>query len=578
MVTESGNNGFRHWKRTVTAQYALEITIQCQDSENSAQFLSHIENKSPDRFKDTPPNEGQLKAVWEDLPKCPSEGQLLTLKRAHGHKSLEQVYKLEVGMGWTRKRESLLERSNKLFTRQKNPTRQLLTPSASEDLHKASKRYNVTWTFRQDGLSTRSMTSDRLTCPLCPDEREHVSFDRLQLHCLTHHDYLSFESQDLGGRPETGIIHKAVTIGLAKEYPEKPVRCGEDEIHTNWTAPDRPFDLVAYLRGVDDWPGYHAQRTKTSKPRGRAAHKDRESASASQVAPLSMRKRPAPDDVEDLPEHRPKRHRVPNVPGVSFYRTTSKQLLKPGDIITESDDDVDESWLAQNQVLALQDLGFTGAAKDFTRAFNQHLAREQSDSSVLLRDGLVRFTRAYSSELKGIEWQRLFRAKLNQFRNAKIIDDDLVAHCVRGMQTASEPKTNGVDREGSVGNRSGKDTPNGSSKHSPEVQPLEPRVNDRTTKQHDVDGDIDRLDTRERKKWTSGKLESRPPQKDANASPNGIGTPKTTNGVSNVRSKTRTCVCGKSAKDARGGIACADPVSIALSFSTLNGAEELTFL
>ena len=138
---------------------------------------------------------------------------------------------------------------------------------------------------------------------------------------------------------------------------------------------------------------------------------------------------------------------MPFVPGVSFYHTTSKQLLEPGEHISEDDDDVDESWLAQNQDQALKELGMTGTAKEFIRAFNHHLAREQPDSSILTREALIRFARRYHESLQNVEWQRHFRAKLNQLKGPGIIDDDCVEHCVRGLRQGQEVRSPDDDRD-----------------------------------------------------------------------------------------------------------------------------------
>lgn len=444
VVTESGKNGGRSWKKTMTTPYLLEISIQCQDSDDSAEFLGRLESKDASAYQNTPGNEGILKATWEQLPTCPPDDELLVIKRAHGHKSLELAYKLHVAMGWISRRDYRLRSYDKVFESKGEEVRQLPTPSASDDMEKVVKRYCIIYKFR-DSSATRTLVARSLACPFCPEGKDYVYFERLMLHCKTHHSHFDFapiydtEKSD-GSNLNATILMSIPSHGLDKQEDE-------DEQEINWIAPHRPFNIKAHIRGEDDWAG----QVRTKSRKGASKHSKDKIPHAAPVA-LPSRKRSAPDEIEDLPEHRPKRHCVPYVPGVSFYRTTSKQEIQAGELVMESDDEVDDTWLAQSQDQALEELGLGGAAKDFTSAFNQHLASEQSDSSVLVRDALVRFTRSHINQLTHVEWQRQFRAKLNQLRCAGIIGDDIVSACVNLILEARDKKVNGdISKAASAG-------------------------------------------------------------------------------------------------------------------------------
>jgi hypothetical protein len=552
LVAEQGTNGFRHWKRTVTAKYALEISIQCQNSEDTAEMLSRIEDKNISDYDNAPPNEGVLKAIWENLPECPPEGHLLALKRPRGHKSLELDYKLEVAMGWTRKRESPLQRYNQKLTEAQKASRQLPTPSASDDLDaQPPKKFVMSYNF-QDGFTTKTTTVEGLFCPFCPQPREHGTLDRHRLHLMTYHDHFKFEV-DVPIEESSSTIRRTLWITLADQETDKErkVEDGNEEIYHNWVAPSRPFNISAYVRGTDKWGRPSKGRSGARKGRS-ARDKDRDYVSV--LKPQPIRKRPAPEEVENLPDHRPRKRQVPNVPGVTFYHTTSKQALLPGEYVAESDEYVDESWLAQNQTFGLEELGITGAAQEFTNAFNKHLAREQSDSSILTREGLVRFARIHLEQLQDIEWQRQFRAKLNQLREAGIIGDETVSYCVRQLRAASEAKNTDVEMESVAGTETEEDTAR--------------------NKAGLVNGGILQ---RPRKKWTGDKLISRESTSsskgktpmvndDTNADDHPMEEPSMNGeGSSKGRSATdssnaKMCFCGTSATHARGSIACIDPV------------------
>lgn len=551
VVAETGSNGYR-WKRTLTTKYTLEVKIYCNDSEDTADFLGRLEDRPPAVYSEVLAKEGILKALWENLPECPPEGHLLGLKRAHGHKLLDLEYKLEISMGWTRKRESPLQRYNQKLAETQRADRQLPTPSASDDLDKQLRKYVISYNFRE-GLIVKSTTVEGLYCPFCRNGGEQPNFHHLQLHLMLHHDHFEFEADQ---RHSQGSSEVRMTLWMSLSEKEtgadKPVvdRSPEEE-KQNWIAPDRPFNIRDFVRGKDKWGRQPKARTLSGKRKG---GKDRDRDYITHTEHHPVLKRPALDDVQDLPQHSPKKRKVPDVPRVRFYHTSSKQVIEPGEEVAESDDYVDDSWLMQNQTHALEELGITGAAQEFTNAFNEYLAREQSDSSVLTREALVRFARRYHEELQDIKWQRQFRAKLNLLRGVGIISDDTVSHCVRKLSGGSDVRMADADAGSAAGAEDEDESP----------------INHKRR----VNGEAETIQRR-RKKWATDKVM---PQ---NSRDSGKGKARMVNGdtdedthmddapsvngdpsSSDSAKYTNVCVCGKSAYGVRGSIACADRVSI----------------
>lgn len=570
-VLDSGKTGQRSWKRTITTPYLLELAIQCQDSDDSADLLGRLESKNVSSYENTPSSEGVLKATWEQLPTCPSKYELLTIRRPQGHKSLELGYKMQVAMGWITRQEHRLRTYNKLFQTKKDEIRQLPTPSASDDMEKSVKRFRINWKFR-DSSENRAFELEGLSCPFCNEQKDYVYIDRLMLHCRTHHSHFDFYADYETDQPDSPTFIATILVSIPHHVERQDE---EDERDMNWVAPNRPFDISAHVRGEDNWTG----QARLKSRRGAGKHQ-RDNRNANVAPPLMQpsRKRPAPEEVDDLPRHQPKRHCVPYVPGVSFYHTTSKQEIQAGEAVTESDDEVDESWLTQSQDRALVDLGLTDAAKDFASAFNQHLASEQSDSSVLVRDALIRFTRKHREQLRHVEWQRLFRAKLNQLRAVGIIGDDIVSACVSFMQAGRERRVNGeIPRATSAGAQDDRKGTSDTSKHKNAVNGVT------TTSQSSKESTINGVrsaspgngDTRSKevRKGNSGKAamngsiasrtsdspeeNERSPDGDRTTQrPEAKGTRKPAQAA-----RKAACLCGISAKDARASIACADPVS-----------------
>lgn len=413
----------------MTAQYRIQVSIQCQDSENTAEFLKILEDRPRANYEHIAPGEAAIRAEWKGLPKCPSASQLLPLKRTRAHSFVVPEYQIALSMGWTRRRGSPLERYNKVFHEKNGQSSGLLRPR-SEDAQQA--RYSITYQFNE-GLTTRVKTVDGLHCPLCREQPKSLS--RLLLHCSTFHDHFKFDLQDGDQTPASGasIVKKTISMTIAPQSYDRSTVKGPEEERCNWIAPERPFDVEAHVAGDDSWTGY--ARTKASRKRGRqngAGLKDTQPLSA----PRQVAKRPAPEEVLDLPQSKHKKHRVPEVPGVRFYHSLSKKAIEPGEDVSDSDASVDETWMIDIQCQALRELSINGEAQDFTIAFNCHLAREQSSSSILMKEAVVRFTRLHRRELQGVGWQRSFRKKLEQLLGAGVVNRATVTHCIQLIQAA----------------------------------------------------------------------------------------------------------------------------------------------
>ena len=617
VAIETGTNGFRHWRRTVTTCYNLEISVQCRDSDESADFLSELEGQPRARYEQIPGLEGILRASWDELPKCPASDQGLILKRTRGHSLISLDYRMELSMGWSRKRDSPLQRHNKAFLQTSDQNRQLMTPS-SEDAEKATK-YVITYKF-SEGLNTRVKKVEGLRCPLCKEQP--TSFPRLLLHCSTFHDHFRFEvdltEPDSG--PDRAVISKTVLLSISPQQYEKATREDSDE-RCNWVAPRRPFDLRAHLAGDHSWTG-HAKAKKSGR-RGRQTAgpvKDTQPVSA----PRPVISRPTPEQVPHLPFTGHKKHRVPDVPGVRFYHGLSKKAIEPGEMVADSDGSVDEFWMADIERQALKELDIHGAAQEFSIAFNRHLAREQSTSSVLVKEAIVRFTRLHRRELRDVEWQRAFRRKLEQLLGVGVIDRGTVTYCIQLLRTTDADgdvlMTNGVSEAGAAPTDTAEAVANGAAHKAPNGLRKPEQVNGTASRTPSLGPNGRGTPTtngvrkgKERVRWGAGGSLSRDSPAAASplindttpggASPSINGTsmelPKT-NGAMNIetqpssthsqvigthtpspRAKTNgnntphhqqqqgargLCLCAKSAKDTRAAVICRNPKCLRKDF------------
>ncbi|KAK4631448.1 hypothetical protein CLAFUW4_03251 [Fulvia fulva] len=404
--TEAG-----HWTKALHKNHSMEFGIHCQDSDDTAEFLSQLEGRPITEFLTAPGNEGIVKCNWAGLPGLPDSEEALPLHRAKGHHEINLKYVARIDMAWN-KRESPLTTYNKVLRRARNEARRLTTPS--EDLERAGGKTLVKYAYRQ-GLETKGMPVNHLRCIFCTQEPEHATFERLHLHYLTRHDHFQYEIR-------LEVDHNGDdlrTIRISHE-DDRPTT---NEKEFEWEAPHRAFDISAHLEGTNSWT---VRNTKKTNSKGAGKHH--------KVQPTILarpKKRDiAPEDVEEIPTCIKKRHVVPRVPGVKFYRTKSKQSVKPGTELSDSEDDVDETWQLQHQQKQRARLGASKVAQQFNELFNKHLDVEgQPQSDVLVRDAVVRFVRQHAKQLAQPGWREEFDSKLKLLQRVNIVDAATVEYC-----------------------------------------------------------------------------------------------------------------------------------------------------
>lgn len=431
------------WGRAIENDCVLEFDIQFQESESAAEFLSTIEDRPLSDYHDTAASEGIVKARWSKLPHLPQGGELLQLKRSKGHKSIELRYGLEVVMAWSPRPASALTRHSRAVRRRREQLRQLPTP-VSDDLDAGRNSHDtciIKYIFNPGTFEMRSVVFRNLKCLFCRSSYEQSSFERLQLHYLTHHDHLNYHTEELGDDL------KVVRI---TNKDDEDVQEGHEFA---WEAPQRPFNTRAYLGDDQSWveppeydkPGpagpYGNRRAKKKAKTASGKASAVPQAPKAKLQPLKLtpkKKFTEPEKVEDYVPHGRRKHMVPYVPGVEFYRTTSKQPLIPGSYCSDSDEEVDDTWMKQRQRNDYKRLGEDGISLDFNELFNRQLDEEQPMSDVFGNDAVVRFTRKYVDLLKDPKWKEKLEAKLNQLESKRILRKETVKYCLHYVETAQK--------------------------------------------------------------------------------------------------------------------------------------------
>ncbi|KAK4550616.1 hypothetical protein LTR36_000195 [Oleoguttula mirabilis] len=458
VATESGSNGSRHWKRTVTTKNSLEVAVKCRDSEDTAELLSALESREISKYDKAPASEGVMRATWADLPQCPPNGQLLPLRRAQGHKNLELHYGMDVSMGWARRKDSPLETYNRM--RLVNG-RQLPTPSASDDSEGVKKSQHVIRYSFQQGAQTFAFTQDDFSCIWCQSVAKDAdrgsrgwyeksalpctSLDRLRLHYTLCHDHFRVEVGEIQSVDGRQLVPVALTLTDREASFADSEKPALEEY--SWIAPQRPFDISTHVTGDDSWTG--SSKSKPKRGPGRPSKVREETDPGAMPVPVVSRKRSALDEVRDLPAPKRKKYTVPAISDVTFYHSLSKQQVQPGEEHSESDDEMYDDRLIRSQRRNFTELGLSQTVCEFHQAFNLHLDAEQPSSATLIRDALVRFARKHQSKLWNDEWRHAFEEKLKHLEGHNVISADFVAFCLNRHFTDADERPQ--DESGAAG-------------------------------------------------------------------------------------------------------------------------------
>lgn len=443
-VDYKDRHGNNQWKLARDDdKVSMECRIQCNGSAASAELWSQLECRDISEYVNVASDEGHMKCTWHDLPNLPASGSLLELKRSQNKKLKEMRYKAELGIAWTLDCPPLAMWNRSWQLRQQESSRQLPTPSVSDDSEQPRKM-RAQYLNRQNGFVVKSAVATGLHCVFltCHERAEHSSLERLMLHYAIHHDHMQFKVS-----PERSEGNLAVIFMSPAEDTLASLSSRDQQF--TWQAPDSAFDVKAHLKGTKPWAvthlksnGQSASNTLQKSPRKRpqAGGPDR----SSQI-PFSLGRSEGvekrPEDVLNLPEVPRKRHRVPQVENISFYRTLSKQKVPAGEEISDSEAEADTDWAVQIQRREQTLLGTDRITQNFNELFNKHLDQEQPMSDMFVQEAVVRFARKYSTQLSQHGWKEAFRDRLEQFEDKKIIRPSHVTYCMALLVNSAEVDT-----------------------------------------------------------------------------------------------------------------------------------------
>ncbi|KAK9458556.1 uncharacterized protein V1516DRAFT_133817 [Lipomyces oligophaga] len=300
-----------------------------------------------------------------------------------------------------RTRMSDIRKSNR---RESSSAARSVTPVSDREVLPAESP-KVRYHFALDG-KFKTFTLSGFGCPWC-DNRDYVTSDRLHFHFVTCHDLFSF-------RVDMRFPHLMdVYISLTGDFVYERVTAKVPDMRLmQWMRPKRlKFRLSSFLRGDMTWLQRGASLLSMQMPTISSAVGDSQikgNGGGRVVAGLAQNRglddnlklslTPASNmyDVDTIPELPKRVRRIFPVPEceVPLYTTKSKRRLEQDEEMSESEDEIDESWLVYKHEETIDDFeDVTENEKKFIKLWDRHIFQERPSSNKHLSDSLLRFCR-----------------------------------------------------------------------------------------------------------------------------------------------------------------------------------------
>ncbi|KAL7273087.1 hypothetical protein RUND412_004073 [Rhizina undulata] len=239
---------------------------------------------------------------------------------------------------------------------------------------------------------------------ICPfgDAPEFKTCKALHFHLITNHDHLQYTVKQQSTLPFQDVVHDNVVEIMINLSREVTMNRASDHVPDHrtfrWVKPKTKFDLNKIFAG--DWSWLNEKRgfqTAIRKDSGEACVIPAQ-------APVEYKKISLAQ-IKDIPPRIKRKYKVPpsknGVKGLVFIRSQSKRFARPGEELSESDDDVDEDWLRMKHDDTVQD--FEDVARNeqtMMKLWDQHLFKERPIAYIHVSPTLIRFAREHAEFLR----------------------------------------------------------------------------------------------------------------------------------------------------------------------------------
>ncbi|CAN9257878.1 unnamed protein product [Alternaria alternata] len=238
-----------------------------------------------------------------------------------------------------------------------------------------------------------TLLSDLNSCARIAQKKKIADIEDLKMHLISWHEYFDYHVT-LEQVDEHGIEHWRFDSEVANyRAGQRASDTADEPADVRVLAPAQPFNRRKFLAGDDEF-----ERTaRIEKPTKHA--KAKPATNSLKVAP-GPRPRKPPDQVQSRPQREKKRFVVPKAPnGITFFRLVSKRPLQPGEVISESDDELDEGWMYFRKHVEIDKTKLSEASKRFLKIYDDFMHEENLQSEMHVEESIIRFARQCRQKL-----------------------------------------------------------------------------------------------------------------------------------------------------------------------------------
>lgn len=285
-------------------------------------------------------------------------------------------------------------------------------------------KYNLLDSGAPGSLESQPSVFKGYICPFCQG-RNMQTVKLLEFHLITNHDHFSFTFSEQDVRPDLRSVIKVLVVDVAAGN-DSGVGVDERKLDRKrswtWIKPKHSkFFLGDYCRGSSDWiigqTSTALDRERSPTPQEPTAH-DITSATA--------------EPVQSSRNNSKRRFPVPRAPPQGpFVRTKSKRVLHEGELLSESDDEIDESWLRQKHVQVIETFpGLSKAEVRFIKRWDDFISRVNLVANRYVGEALIRFTRENTVWLRETDMSLEFFKHSSALLLHGIVAAEVVQKCI----------------------------------------------------------------------------------------------------------------------------------------------------
>ena len=382
-----------------------------------------------------------LVAKWHKFPNCPEKlsDSLLEATAWQDKTTYKPKLSFKIKAAWGLPPNPLETYNARLRSKSKSPPH---LPSPISEAESDKRSIRIRWIFEGNWEHIKTLEFTDYICPLC-NGMKLDNMDLFHFHLTQNHDLFTFALNKVrfgNSGPGQQEIYAEVSVDANVRPRVRGGSKAPDERVMDWEKSNTIFDLQKHLKQIQDQVSKESRKTI---PRTSSNLKESSKTVsggdpvADNLVPKASRRSEA---VPDMPDPDRRRFRVPRAPdGVKFYRLVSKRPLGVGEEISESDDDIDETWLLHKHndiIKSFSDMSMT--EKEFICRYDEHMLSENLSSHVHFREALVRFCRTNRTWLQKPEMRREFHSNLANLLLQGVIPIQLIGDCEKIIQTSDE--------------------------------------------------------------------------------------------------------------------------------------------